>query len=100
MTSEPKHIIRTDGTQTWYVNGQRHRTDGPAVVNADGDQEWWVNGQRHRLTGPAVIWTNGKKSWFINDCNITDEVEKWLQQQGVVWPWDRQTQVLFQLTFL
>ena len=38
-----------DGYQEWWLNGQRHRADGPAIVRADGTQEWWLNGQL--LTG-------------------------------------------------
>jgi len=121
--SQPQHIIQSDGQQEWWVNGELHRTagpaviwanghqewwvngelhrtDGPAVIWADGHQEWWVNCELHRLDGPAVIWANGKKSWFINNRNITDEVEKWLQQQGVIWPWNDATQAQFALTFL
>jgi hypothetical protein len=32
----------------WQLDGQRHRTDGPAVIWASGTQEWWLDGQRHR----------------------------------------------------
>jgi len=45
--------ILTDGSQSWFLNGQRHRTDGPAVIWADGSRTWWLNGQRHRTDGPA-----------------------------------------------
>jgi hypothetical protein len=31
------------------LNGQQHRTDGPAVEDADGDKEWWLNGQELSL---------------------------------------------------
>lgn len=41
-----------DGTRTWWVNGKRHRLDGPAYEGADGTRTWWVNGERHRLDGP------------------------------------------------
>ena len=123
MTCEPKHIIRTDGRQEWRVDDQLHRLDGPAVVGADGyteyhlngllhrqdgpavvwpngSQEWWLNGQRHRLTGPAVVWSDNMQKWFINNANITDKVISWMQQQGVVWPWDSAVQTQFVLTFL
>jgi hypothetical protein len=38
-----------DGRQEWWLNGERHNPDGPAVVRADGYQAWWLNGQL--LTG-------------------------------------------------
>jgi hypothetical protein len=27
----------------WYVNGERHREDGPATIYENGDKEWWIN---------------------------------------------------------
>jgi len=29
------------------------------VVDSDGKQPWYLNGQYHRTDGPAVIWSNG-----------------------------------------
>jgi hypothetical protein len=31
------------------LNGQLHRTDGPAIEYADGDKSWYLNGQRLSL---------------------------------------------------
>ena len=28
----------------WYLNGQLHREDGPAVEYTDGHKSWWLNG--------------------------------------------------------
>ena len=55
-----------DGTKRWYLNGERHREDGPAVERCSGSKEWWVNGKRHREDGPAVEWSDGYKEWWIN----------------------------------
>jgi len=30
--------------KAWYLNGKRHRIDGPAIEYVDGSKEWWVNG--------------------------------------------------------
>ena len=92
-------VISAAGTQEWWVNDQRHRPDGPAIIGAAGTQEWWVNGQWHRLDGPAVIWANGDQEWCVNYQNITTQVEALMQTQAVVWPWDDQTQMQFILTF-
>lgn len=35
------------GTSVWYLNGDLHREDGPAIITKDGYQEWWINGQRY-----------------------------------------------------
>jgi hypothetical protein len=122
MTEEPKHIIRPNGTQewclngklhreggpayisrggtrSWWVNGKRHRLEGPAVIRFDTYQSWYINGKRHRLDGPAIIEPDGDQEWWVNGKEITDEVISWMQQQGVTWPWDEETQMQFVLTF-
>ena len=33
----------------------------------------WVNGKRHREDGPAVEWNNGDKSWFLNGVEYTEQ---------------------------
>ena len=56
----------TNGSKEWYLNGNYHRTDGPAVEYSTGFKEWWINGELHRTDGPAVEWKNGHKQWFLN----------------------------------
>ena len=55
-----------DGTKYWYLNGKRHREDGPAVEESNGTKYWYLNGQRHREDGPAAEWCEGSKYWFLN----------------------------------
>ena len=97
--TEPERTVYNDGSQEWYVNGQRHRLDGAAVIWASGHQEWWVNDQLHRPDGPARIYANGVQEWWVNHQNITAQVEAWMQTQAVVWPWDDQTHMMFLLTW-
>jgi hypothetical protein len=36
-------------SKQWFLNGKRHREDGPAVEYVYGNKEWkewWVNGER------------------------------------------------------
>ena len=33
-----------DGSKCWYLNGELHRVDGPAVEYANGDKYWYLNG--------------------------------------------------------
>ena len=33
------------GLKIWFIDGLRHRLDGPAVERSDSSKEWWVNGQ-------------------------------------------------------
>ena len=61
-----EHKVYPNGTQCWYLNGKRHREDGPAIVFSDGSQFWYLNGALHRTDGPAIIWEDGGKEWWIN----------------------------------
>jgi len=39
-------IINSRGTKYWYnINGQIHRTDGPAIEYSSGTELWYINGQ-------------------------------------------------------
>ena len=60
-------VIGADCYQVWYVNGERHRADGPAIIYANGTRAWYVNGKRHRTDGPAIIRANGTQAWYVND---------------------------------
>ena len=52
QTEEPVMEIDKYGNKEWFLNGERHRTDGPAVEFANGDKMWGLNG---------VLYT--KKEW-------------------------------------
>ena len=58
----------SNGTKEWYglMSQTLHRDNNlPAVEYPNGDKEYWVNGKRHRINGPAVIIGN-KQYWFVN----------------------------------
>ena len=78
MKSECK--IDADGTKRWYLNGKRHREDGPAIEYADGHKEWWLNGKRHRIDSPAIEYSSGSKCWYLNnqriECSTQQEFEQ------------------------
>ncbi len=65
-----------NGTKQWFLNGLRHREDGPAVEGADGRKEWYLNGELHREDGPAVEGANGHKEWWLNG-KLYTENEYW-----------------------
>ena len=68
-----KIIINYNENKFWYLDGERHREDGPAVEYANGNKSWWLNGERHRVDGPAVENANGNKSWWLNgECHRVD----------------------------
>ena len=62
-----KYEVTVDsGTTKWYLNGELHRTDGPAIECFDGGKEWYFKGKRHREDGPAVERVNGGRAWYLN----------------------------------
>ena len=56
----------SSGNKEWWLNGQQHRIDGPAIEYANGHKEWWLNGQQHRIDGPAIECASGDKAWYLN----------------------------------
>ena len=34
-----------NGTKIWFVNGKRHRLNGPAIEHSDGSKTWCINGE-------------------------------------------------------
>ena len=59
--------VYADGTKFWYLNGKRHREDGPAVEYAHGPKHWYLNGKYHREDGPAIENEDGTKFWYLDD---------------------------------
>ena len=68
-----KVIIEDNGDKIWYLNGQRHREDGPAAEYANGDKSWYLNGKCHREDGPAVEYADGAKSWYLEGNHYTED---------------------------
>jgi len=60
-------IESNDGSKYWYTNGKKHREDGPAIENSNGSKFWFVDGKRHRNDGPAYETSNGTKFWYVED---------------------------------
>ena len=65
--------VHSNGDKHWYLNGQRHREDGPAVEWSNGFKAWYLNGQLHREDGPAVEYSDGYKSWYLNGNYYTEK---------------------------
>jgi hypothetical protein len=64
------------GTKCWYLNGKRHREDGPAVEYSDGDKSWWINGNLHREDGPAIEYSDEDKYWYLDGKRLTEQQHK------------------------
>ena len=66
-------IEYANGYKAWYINGELHREDGPAIEYSDGDKYWFINGERHREDGPAIENANGTKYWYLSGVKYTEE---------------------------
>ena len=72
-------VIYSDGSKEWWVNGKRHRIDGPAVEYANGNKFWYINGKRHREDGPAIEGHNGKGLFYLNGVKYSKkEFQQWI----------------------
>ena len=61
-----------------------HREDGPAVGWLYGEKKYYIDGQLHRLDGPAIENPfNGFKRWFYKgkqiDCEDQETFERLLK---------------------
>lgn len=82
-------IIKWNHLKVWYLEGNFHRADGPAIERLTGTKEWYLNGERHRLDGPAFEGWDGHKTYFINGEEITEQEHKLLvnimKLKGLLW---------------
>ena len=67
----------------WYLNGNLHREDGPAIEDHSGTKSWWIGGVFHREDGPAIEWSNGAKEWYLNGERVTEEEHRARTQPAV-----------------
>ena len=74
--------VRPNGTKYWYLNGNRHRTGGPAIEWANGGKRWYLNGKLHRTEGPAIECADGHKEWFLNGKKLTEEEHRKAVSKG------------------
>jgi hypothetical protein len=83
--NEPYSLTDHNGTVRWFLNGQMHRDDGPAVICANGNQLWYKFGEQHRIDGPAVVLANGDKAWFLEGRNV-NPLEHFILREAYVLP--------------
>ena len=95
MKEQPQCKVSEWGTKTWWLNGKRHREDGPAVEWASGTKIWWLHGKRHREDGPAFEDADGHKEWWLNDKPVHPETLVDLQlSRGVFCYYDKEADEL------
>ena len=64
--------IDSKGNETHWKNG-----DIIMAKYYDGFQSWWLNNERHREDGPALIYSDGTKFWFYHgkEIKVSSQVE-------------------------
>ena len=65
LHNEEGPALSVNGENQWWINGKRHRADGPAIEYRNGFKDWWLNGKRHREDGPAIEYANNLQ-WWLN----------------------------------
>jgi hypothetical protein len=65
--------VYPDGDKFWFLNGEYHREDGPAIEKTNGTKIWYLNDKCHREDGPAVECANGDKIWYLNSKCYTEQ---------------------------
>ncbi len=68
--------VYANGTKLWYLNGKRHREDGPAAEWSNGTKSWFLNDELHREDGPATEYADGGKCWCLKGKYFTEEEHK------------------------
>ena len=68
-------LIKTSGVWFDYII-EAHPSFTGCLVDGKGVKRWFVDGQRHRENGPAVEWPDGTKFWFINGVQYTEREHK------------------------
>ena len=45
MSQPEMKVEYPNGTKYWYLNGKRHREDGPAIEYPNGTKYWYLNNE-------------------------------------------------------
>jgi hypothetical protein len=65
-------VVVADKDKFWYLNGKRHREDGPAIEHVNGTNFWFIDGKLHREDGPAIEYADGTKFWYLDGINYPE----------------------------
>ena len=95
MKEQPQCEVGEYGVKRWWLNGQLHREDGPAVEWIDGAKDWYLHGKLHREDGPAVEYASRNKEWWLNDVEVhPEQVVDYHLSRGTFCYYNEETQTL------
>lgn len=66
-------VRRLNRIEYYNEKSQLHRIDGPARIWNNGDESWWINGKRHREDGPAIQYIKGGSHYYFDDVEYSFE---------------------------
>lgn len=76
-------------TRYYDKSGKLHRENGPALDYWNGRKEWFLNGVRHRIDGPALYFEGfdgNYNEWWINGVRLSPEkvklIKLWLENKS------------------
>jgi len=69
-----------NGDKFWYLNGNRHRENGPAIERSNGDKYWYKNGKCHREDGPAIKYLDGYKEYWHDGKYLNIDLDEELKR--------------------
>lgn len=80
---QPDTVQADCGFMEWYLHGELHRDNSKPAIVWDYGCEWWVNGVRHREDGPAVFEAAGEnvKQWFLHGVEYSEDEFNALQEK-------------------
>jgi hypothetical protein len=87
-------IVFADGSKNWCQHNKLHRTDGPAIENADGTKAWLLDDDYHRTDGPAIEYTSGSMSWYLRGNSLS--FDEWLDRNQTL---TDEEKVMFKLQY-
>ena len=70
-----KPVMEVDeyGDKIWYLNGKRHREDGPAYECSDGYKWWYLNDEFIVGTSPDIERALFTLSTYLQDQEVTKD---------------------------
>lgn len=57
----------------FYINGELHRENNPAVEWANGTKFWYMHNKRHRINGPAIENADGSVEYWVDGVQMSPE---------------------------
>lgn len=83
------------GSRHWTFNENLHRIGGPAIINHTS-KRWYLHGERHREDGPAIEWFGGASGannwWYLKGVRLNEKEfllktsKPNLNRWGLWWP--------------